>query len=58
MIVHKHLKDHFGDKDEGELDVQKRWCKCTDRLCGMFEDSVMFGNKLTEDNIRAVISKF
>ena len=58
MIVHKHLKDHFGDKDEGDLDVQKRWCKCTDRLCGMFEDSVMFGNKLTEDNIRLVISKF
>ena len=58
MIVHKHLKDHFGDKDEGDLDVQKRWCKCTDRLCGMFEDSVMFGNKLTEDNIRAVIAKF
>ena len=58
MIVHKHLKDHFGDKDEGDLDVQKRWCKCVDRLCGMFEDSVMFGNKLTEDNIRLVISKF
>lgn len=58
MIVHKHLKDHFGDKDEGDLDVQKRWCKCTDRLCGMFEDSVMFGNKLSEDNIRAVIVKF
>ena len=58
MIVHKHLKDHFGDKEEGDLDVQKRWCKCTDRLCGMFEDSVMFGNKLTEDNIRSVIVKF
>lgn len=58
MIVHKHLKDHFGDKEEGDLDVQKRWCKCTERLCGMFEDSVMFGNKLTEDNIRLVISKF
>ena len=58
MIVHKHLKDHFGDKEEGDLDVQKRWCKCVDRLCGMFEDSVMFGNKLTEDNIRAVIIKF
>lgn len=58
MIVHKHLKDHFGDKDEGDLDVQKRWCKCTDRLCGMFEDSVMFGNKISEDNIRAVIAKF
>lgn len=57
-IVHKHLKDHFGDKDEGDLDVQKRWCKCTDRLCGMFEDSVMFGNKITEDNIRVVIAKF
>ena len=57
-IVHMHLKDHFGDKDEGDLDVQKRWCKCTDRLCGMFEDSVMFGNKITEDNIRAVIAKF
>lgn len=58
MIIHKHLKDHFGDKEEGDLDVQKRWCKCTERLCGMFEDSVMFGNKLTEDNIRLVISKF
>ena len=58
MIIHKHLKDHFGDKEEGDLDVQKRWCKCTDRLCGMFEDSVMFGNKLTEDSIRLVISKF
>lgn len=57
-IVHMHLKDHFGDKDEGDLDVQKRWCKCSDRLCGMFEDSVVFGNKITEDNIRAVIAKF
>ena len=58
MIVHKHMKDHFGDKEEGDLDVQKRWCKCTDRLCGMFEDSVMFGNKLSEDFIHSVISKF
>ena len=58
MIVNKHLKDHFGDKEEGDLDVQKRWCKCTDRLCGMFEDSVMFGNKLSEAVIQSVIAKF
>ena len=58
MIVHKHSKDHFGDKVEGDLDIQKRWCKCTERLCGMFEDSVMFGNKLSEAAIQAVISKF
>ena len=58
MIVHKHMKDHFGDKEEGDLDVQKRWCKCVDRLCGMFEDSVMFGNNLSEVAIQSVIAKF